>query len=73
MNSTDATNYTNDVTYPACYDAAAEAYAAGANDDQAYAAAQAAAMNCVRAAENCSVMSAMNAAYEATVNARNNR
>jgi hypothetical protein len=73
MNSTEAANYTATTTYPACYNAASEAYAAGADDDTAYQAAKDAAAECTRAANGNAAMRATQAAYDATMAARADR
>lgn len=73
MNSTQAAEYTATTTYPACYRAASDAYAAGASDDQAYSAAQQAAADCTRQANGNAALSAATAAYEATQAARAQR
>jgi hypothetical protein len=73
MSSSDAERYTAETTYPACYRAASEAYAAGADDDTAYRAAQDAAEECTRACGNNAALQAMTAAYEATMAARAER
>jgi hypothetical protein len=73
MNSKQAAEYTATTTYPACYQAASEAYAAGATDDQAYAAAQQAAADCTRQANGNAALRAMTAAYDATMAARAQR
>jgi hypothetical protein len=70
MNSTEAADYTATTTYPACYEAARAAYAAGADDDTAYQAAKDAAADCTRRANGNAAMCAMNAAYDATMAAR---
>jgi hypothetical protein len=70
MNSTESAAYTATTTYPACYEAARTAYAAGADDDTAYQAAKDAAADCTRRANGNAAMCAMNAAYDATMAAR---
>lgn len=66
MNSTERDAYTASTTYTAAYAAAQQAYNAGASDDDAYNAAQAAAY-----ATQGRTCRATNAAYEATCAARN--
>ena len=70
MTSKESANYGKNTTYPACYEAAASAYAAGASDDEAYAAAMQTANAHTKANDNCGAMTNMTAAYEATMAAR---
>jgi len=62
-----STERAEQVVYPACYEAAAAAYGDGMTPDEAYAVAKRVAERMVKENGGCGYVTAMNAAYEATV------